>query len=314
MAIVTKDAVTMENSEELRLVIMKLEDVESQNITNMDVRVLETHSHLGFPDASLALGYLFEHGVLVEKDTKRAFEANLLAWKQGSSIGAYNLGILSQQEGRQNDAKTWFETAANQGDSNAKICLAEMYLENPDNVSLKQEANRLFHEAVTAGNAEACYRLAKHVQNAILCSDSTVTELLKKACLAGHADSCYMLGGLLWEAGDVNSRLDARHYFDCSAKLGDTLAIEVCVELFAFGNSFGLPRDVPKALEYLSQKAIQDNARALYVLACLTAEGEFVPRDIGRARQLAKRSLELGCELAQQLLTRLDKEELGKVV
>lgn len=303
----------MSFSEELGIVLKKLGANSMEDLTASDLCVLDVHSKLGVADATLGKGFLFEHGVFVERNLELARIEYDKAWRQGSPIGAYNLGVLSRQEGRRDEAIEWFNVSANLGDSNAKICLAEMYLEVQGNSILRNEAIRLFDEAVVAGNPEACYRLAKlaRVDSGMLNSDWSVAGLLKKACHSGHADSCYELGYLLWNTGNGKDQLEAREYFDCGAKLGQTLAMEVCIELFAFGNHFGLSRNVPKAMEYLSHKTMQNNPRALYVFACLTAEGIFVPRDVEQAKRIATRSIEGGCELAKQLLCKLEHEDPG---
>jgi len=302
-------ALAMTNLEVLNPVLEFFYSGRQRELTRTHVETLEHFSQRGFHEASLALGSLYEHGILLDQNIQSARGLYHTAWIQGSPVGAYNLGVLDQATGAVDKANQWFLIASDMGDSNAMVCLAENYVKNPNDAVLLKKAGQLFDEAVNSGNPEACYRLAKlgGNQNGLFESKYSTEELLESACSKGHGAACYELGRSMWNATDANIRSQARECFDRSAKLGDVLGMEVCIELFAFGHHFGLSRDVPKALAYLSHPAMSENPRVLYVLACLTAEGEYVPKDIIRAKELAKQSLQLGCEIAGELLKRLEE-------
>lgn len=85
----------------------------------------------GDVDAQAEIGYLYQYGDGVEKDSSEAFKWNLKAANQGSPMAQHNLAVM-YDEGvdipEDNlEAIKWYRKAAEQGNPRAQLNLGVMY-------------------------------------------------------------------------------------------------------------------------------------------------------------------------------------------
>jgi hypothetical protein len=130
----------------------------------------------GIADAQLNIGYMYEHGQGVTKDSKEAFRWYRLAVRgyqikaqKGSPEAQTNLasmyyfgqGVLQDYK----EALYWYQQAAKQGFSQAQSRLAHMYDLGIGIEENHKEAARLYKLLAKKGDVEAQYSLGKMYEN-----------------------------------------------------------------------------------------------------------------------------------------------------
>jgi len=151
---------------------------------------------------------MFNLGVLLEdSDKNQAREWYERAAQADDASAMYNLGLLLEDSDK-NQARKWWQQAAQAGHAAAMNNLG-ILLEDSD----KNQARKWWQQAAQAGHADAMNNLG------ILLEDSDknqAREWYERAAQAGHADAMYNLG-LLLEDSDKNQ---ARKWWQQAARAG----------------------------------------------------------------------------------------------
>ena len=86
-----------------------------------------------FAVAQASMGWLYQMGLGVEKDTKKALQLYLAAAKQGNAVAQNNLGVMYEQgievDVDMKQAMTWYEKSANNGYRFAQYNYANLLLD-----------------------------------------------------------------------------------------------------------------------------------------------------------------------------------------
>lgn len=91
-------------------------------------RAFERGAALGHEWSVSRLAMMFDLGLGVDVDKRRAMRLYLRTWRMGSDVAGNNLAILYREKGNARGERRWFERAAERGDDGARIDLAKLYL------------------------------------------------------------------------------------------------------------------------------------------------------------------------------------------
>lgn len=143
------------------------------------------------------------------------------AAKQGDPIAAYNLGVISEDEERIDEAESWYRIAAAADDPDAATNLANILIREAD--ALMTEAQEWLEKAAAAGQMQAQYTLATMNRNGqgTPVNIPAAIKWYTEAARQGMADAQLELAKIYYN-GDVGA-VDysaARHWLEKSAAQG----------------------------------------------------------------------------------------------
>jgi TPR repeat protein len=117
----------------------------------------------GSADAQVDIGYMYDAGILVDRDTARAVQQYAAAARAGSARGMFALGAVYQAGmGVKRDpqqAHRWYRKAVCAGSAEAMNALGEQYLEGSGVPADSGMAERWFRLAYAGGSASAAGKL-----------------------------------------------------------------------------------------------------------------------------------------------------------
>ena len=163
----------------------------------------------------------------------------------------------------------------------------------------KAEQVRLLEKLWDSGFTVAAHQLGKCWRDGmgVLPDDKKAEQWFRCGSEAGHDFSQYALGKLLQSQKRME---EAASCYEKAAMQGNSYAAYQLGKLYLQGEQ--VPKDVTKALEYLSQSTEQGNQYAQYALGKLYLMGEEVAQDRERAYRWLSESAFQGNEHAQFLL------------
>ena len=163
----------------------------------------------------------------------------------------------------------------------------------------KAEQVRLLEQLWDSGFTVAAHQLGKCWRDGmgVLPDDKKAEQWFRCGSEAGHDFSQYALGKLLQSQKRME---EAASCYEKAAMQGNSYAAYQLGKLYLQGEQ--VPKDVTKALEYLSQSTEQGNQYAQYALGKLYLMGEEVAQDRERAYRWLSESAFQGNEHAQFLL------------
>jgi TPR repeat protein len=82
------------------------------------------------------IGTMYANGEGVEKNISKAIEWYKKSVVNGGLTSLYNLGLIYKCENNINESKRWFTMALNEGDTDASVELAKLYLDNDVNKAI----------------------------------------------------------------------------------------------------------------------------------------------------------------------------------
>jgi TPR repeat protein len=119
----------------------------------------------GHAAAQNYLGYMYRHGLGVERDFARALDWYGKAAQQGHAGALNNIGYMHLQglgvERSPAAARIWFRRAAERGDAAGQYNLAEMLVEGAGGMADYAEADRWFRAAIAQGHGRAALGLGQ---------------------------------------------------------------------------------------------------------------------------------------------------------
>jgi uncharacterized protein len=182
-----------------------------QDIAEQALRVVAATDTLAATLASYNLGVVFrEQGRLEEAESWFRSAADA-----GESAAAFNLAYLFRAQGRLEEAETWYRTAADAGDTRAAINLGNL-LQEQDRL---EEAETWFRSAADAGDTRAAYNLA-----CLFGAQGRLEEAetwYRTAASAGDIRAANNLGNLLRDAHRLQ---EAETWYRTAAEAGESVA------------------------------------------------------------------------------------------
>ena len=267
------------------------------------------------PFAAYELGMMYQNGNYVGINEKEAYE-----WYEKALNGFLNMSDNSTDDslfyrlgdmyltgkGTEIDAEKgekYLEIAAKLENDNAKMRLAEIYLDKEDEI-LRQTAVKLLAEVSEKGNSLVQYKLgciyADPQDDNIYNMDKAI-EYLEMSAQQENPYAQYRLG-VIYSDPELQGRYDinkAIKYFKAIADQGNQFA--QC----RLGCIYADPQDdniynMDKAIEYLEMSAQQENSYAQYRLGVIYSDPELQGRhDINKAIKYFKAVADQGNQFAQ---------------
>jgi len=276
--------------------LLPRDDVEAR-------RWFEAAARLGSAEAQGLFGYFLERGLggaAVEAEGERWL---LMAAEQGDPFAQMRYGLLQlvKHERRAGyDARVllkYLVPAAEQGEWGAQSALASLYMGYMRVPADEVQRVRWLQAAAAQGDAESMKDLAGYLLQGGggLRADPTLSlHWLRKAVALQHAGATRNLAGYHFNglAGLPPSAIEGLAWLKKAAGLGDGLAQGQYGMVLIQGQL--LKPDLAAGVDYIRQSARAENDFGLDALARLHVDGLGVPRDLQRAVQLLRRSLEVG--------------------
>ena len=190
----------------------------------------------GNAQAQAALGLLYHYGIGAEKDAAKADEWLKKAAAQNNTVAQIALGLIAQEQ-KDKSAQQWFEAAAAQGDADGVAWLGRFYQSGlintrHDDIPLAQKAKELWKQAATQEKPSG---IAMH----------------SLAAMYRH---------------DYKDGKKALEWYEKASQTGYGPSTGELAQAYRAG-SFGLPRDINKALKLFTESATQGEKGSANVLA-----------------------------------------------
>jgi uncharacterized protein len=189
----------------------------------------------------------------------------------------YNQGLGVPMDPRK--AADWYRLAAKQGDAHAIASLGLMSLDGRGVEKNTAQGRTWLEQAAAKGETTACYNLALLLltsnQNADI---ERAVQLLRTASNAEIADAQHALGVLYLKGrGVAKDAAEAARFFERAARNGSSVGeVEYAILLF---NGEGVPANEALAARYFRRAAAKGNAIAQNRLARLLVAGRGVPQN-----------------------------------
>jgi TPR repeat protein len=267
----------------------------------------------GHPGAMFNLGFLLaEHTEPAELDEARSWYEQ--AANAGHPGAMNNLGVLLAEQvdpPELEQAYRWYHEAAAAGNADAMFNLGNILAYQVDAPELEEACN-WYEQAANAGHTDAMFNLARVLATQV---DPPQLEEARRWCEqaanAGHTDAMFNLGRLLATQIDPPRMPEARHWYEEAAKAGHTSA------MFNLGNMLAYrvhPPQLDEACRWYEQAANAGHVNASFNLAGLLAD-RIDPPDLEGARRWYEQATAAGhvnasFNLAGLLADRIDPPDL----
>lgn len=260
----------------------------------------------GNAQAALALARLLQNGQGGAADETAALPFFLQAAEAGLPGADLELGLLLIQTNKFEEALSWIQSAAEDGDHHAQALLSKFYLlglvvEQSDELSLLW-----LEQAAASGNHTAQRDLAGRYWSGVgvLKDRQQAVSLLQSAAIGGNILAKITLGSMHYVGLGVN--LDygrAREYFESAVESGSIEAhyyLARMVQLAEGGESLGLSQNYLSAIELYLYAAQRNYTPAQEELARLYESGLVRFRDEKQALYWYQMAAEQGSSLAAE--------------
>ncbi|WP_167772993.1 SEL1-like repeat protein [Ramlibacter humi] len=190
----------------------------------------------------------------------------------GDADSQYEVAVQAEQANNMAEALRWYQAAADQGQTMAKMVLAELYETGRGVPRDLERAIQIYQPLADGGSTEARYRLAQ-------------IHLAK-----GQNDEAVRLLTRIVDQGDTRAPLDL-------------------AEMYEGGR--GVQRNLPRAIELYKSAADQGSSWAQARLGTLFLRGEGMSADAARALPLLRKAADAGQMSAMNNLGWMHEKGLG---
>lgn len=240
---------------------------------------LNTSSERGDTEAKLELAEMYSNGLGVSKAPYRAIALYRKCVDSGDRRAVLKLGKLLLQCSEYEEAKKYLKQAADNGQTDARRCLVELYQKSCDHEELWKLINA---RSADVDNSEqeylldAAYELNRHYEMTGQHIERQL-QLLDIAAEAGYGNSEYLLASKLYNGDDPQrhypkiSKLFESYLSKYSMSPYDSGIRSALAEIY-YNGSKELPPDYAKALKYLMSLACSD-ANAAYTAGMICFRG-----------------------------------------
>lgn len=268
----------------------------------------------GDMDAQFALGCLYSTPRTRWTSDKKAAEMFEKAAEQGHDEAQYQIGMMlayGQGIGRDpSRARYWLEKSCESGYQQAMVDFANMCFEGKALPQDYETAAKWFTVAANQCNGYAQYALGCMYGSGYYYErdDEMSFKWFKDAAEMSEVNSQYCLGCMYYEGrGCEKDPKKAVVWFDQAADQGHPGAKSFLAMLKITG--VGTDKDVKGGLDLLNETADSGYFEAQYYLGKLYYEGEYVPRNIPRAKRYLAAAARQGDPDAAALLDRMKTEK-----
>lgn len=241
---------------------------------------------LGNIESMLTLGYLYKSGYLdISVDYEKAIYWYSKAANMGSYEAQYHIAQLSEQEtiGKpkspisMNTAIGFLKKAVEEGDLEAKLMLAEHYL-NTKEYSLSL---MYYQQAADQNHSKALLRLGLlYLHGEIIPKDyAKAIKFLTMAASASETNAQYYLGEIYRQGLGVGVNMQsAAFWYSKAANKNSIQALVKLGDLYFFGK--GVEPNLYQAIDLYTKAANLGNSYARLLLSIFYAKGTIVSQDL----------------------------------
>jgi TPR repeat protein len=200
-----------------------------------------------------------------------------------------------------------YRKAANEGDADAQLSLALMYVQGEGVSQDVLEAYKLFSLAAAQGNACAAYNLGMMHKKGMGCLKNfeEAAKWIQKAAESGFKPAlCQM--GILYDDGQgvPKDAKKAIEWYRKAAEQGDVQAQNNLGAIYAEGS--GVAKNTQEAIKWFQMAAAQGNINAQINLGSIYEEGNGVPQNIEEAVKWYKKAAAQGSIGAHEKLIEIE--------
>ena len=279
----------------------------------------------GFEEGMFDMGMLYVRGIGVDENAKSAFKWFRRGAEKGHPMSLYKFGQCyklgygtdkdeDEAQKWQNKAVEVWKKAADGGDTDAMVRLAELY-KGGDVVELdKEEAVKWYRKAAESGNADAqlrlalCYHDGEGIEEDV---EEAAKWMLKSAEQGTSRESQWLMGRFYEDGTGVEQNLaEAVKWFERSAKKGFNPAKYSLAMCYLHGK--GVQKDESRAEELLKDAAANGNESAKRELQRIKDEREEGQRRLEREKAEKQRKIEEMREIEEEISER--KERINAIL
>jgi TPR repeat protein len=242
----------------------------------------------GYAQAQRELGILYETGIGVEKNVRRAMGYYSAAALQNDAPAMKDLAVLLLRSAKKDRAQidtalNLLRTAAEADFPDAQMIFAKIY---DNGVSVKQDKKRALYwceKAAQNGCAEAMYALGWLYENGrgVKKSDAEALKWYEEAAKNNDANALFRLGVFYYTSSSKKDHVKAYRFFKSAAEQGNITAWYNVAWMSRTGD--GTKTDYEEARKWFTRSAMTGNKEAQYNLGVMYANGDGTEPDIEEA-------------------------------
>lgn len=252
----------------------------------------------GTPEQEFTLGYLYQYGIGTTADNAKAITAYQKAADAGNAAAKNNLGLLMLATGNEPaKGLSIIETLANTGDASAQCTMGQLYVDGAPALGMPKDlakARTWFERAASNGDSDAAWAIAAMLVNKTGATPAEVKQAipwLEKASKAGNLPALVNYGMRLATGNgmDADPTRGVSMLQSAMAK-GSSQARVAMASLYETGG--GVKKDLKKAFDLYTQAAESGDNAAYNKLGYLTENGLGVEKDEAKAAGYYKQGAE----------------------
>nr|ELR5038115.1 sel1 repeat family protein [Providencia stuartii]ELR5081028.1 sel1 repeat family protein [Providencia stuartii] len=268
--------------------------------------ICETLAKQGDDEALLVVGRFYETGTSVEKNLEKAEEIYQKLADKNDANGMNRLAMLTEDQGKKDEAILLYQKAAELGSSSADYNLGILYKYNNDYIKARQ----MFEIAIKKHQSSSAmmslgdlYRDGRGGEQ----NTDLAEKWYKESIQSGNYFAITRLGDLY---SDLENYDGAIKCYEIAITKGDPAAMNSMGLLFQHG--FGVQRDINKAVKLYQDASNKEGLGGLINLGLMYEEGLGVPQSYEKAIELYERAYQLGYTQIQSRIDFLNKKLIKK--
>lgn len=268
--------------------------------------ICETLAKQGDDEALLVVGRFYETGTGVEKNLEKAEKIYQKLADKNDANGMNRLAMLTEDQGKKDEAILLYQKAAELGSSSADYNLGILYKYNNDYIKARQ----MFEIAIKKHQSSSAmmslgdlYRDGRGGEQ----NTDLAEKWYKESIQSGNYFAITRLGDLY---SDLENYDGAIKCYEIAITKGDPAAMNSMGLLFQHG--FGVQRDINKAVKLYQDASNKEGLGGLINLGLMYEEGLGVPQSYEKAIELYERAYQLGYTQIQSRIDFLNKKLIKK--
>ncbi len=274
-------------------------------------RALKKAENLKHPPALNIIGYMYENGLSVVRNARKARRYYERAAKPGDAYGQFNMGrvFLKGIGGAKSRliGMDYLQKSAAKGMQQAMYMLGD--IERNRRGGSTKKAFEWFEKAAKAGHlpSQNLLSYAYSTGEGVAKNPALAMKWSKMAAKSGDAEAQMRLGQFYMEGVGVREDPDkAAMWFRKASEQGNIAAQARLGSLYLYGQ--GVEKNLSEALRWLRKAASKGEALAIYTLGVMYEKGLGVTQNLSHARYYYKEAAEAG-----NLEAQLKLDEVAKI-
>jgi len=251
--------------------------ISSSSSTQLTIKKAEAGSR----DAQFQLGYRYEKGKQVKRNSEKAIKWYRKAAQKGHVKAQDRLAMLYYKKKRYDKARFWLEKRAKAGNSEAQFLYANTYRYGLGAKISNKSAKHWYNKAAKKDHKQAQYELGRMYRNGIGMKKNHDKALkwFKKAAKQGHRDAKAVVK-------KYQKQLAKKDPLTKIKKLANNNDIDAQFNLgMSYWNGKSAKKNDKKAYYWTKKAAENDHSKAQYNLAMMYLQGTtHIEKDLEKAK------------------------------